>query len=323
MVLTTPQIRKLIRAHNVLMSIKIPVGSKKADIIKIIELNGYEIDHEKKALIPKVKMKRKPVIDMKKAESVLPKPKTKEERATAKAKRDKDKQSKEKDLKQEGFKAGASLQRAVSKRQSRKKKEPVEPVEPDKPLAITDKPSEVNFAEIKKILKDSKYNFRKSESIKEGKLYMGTNENNIDKLIQDTDKLFKNNPLVYDNVVFMSNSYPPNPKTGEQDGVYRKPKTIYQGKLVSKIATKKASTEEIKVNKALRTRLNKDFKEKYGKSISEVLGFGTMSKSNPSMSEVKKECRTLKLKNHPDKGGDADVFTSIQEACDIYLETFR
>ena len=225
MVLTTPEIRKLIRAHNVLMSIKIPVGSKKADIIKIVESNGYEIDHEKKALVPRVKMKRKPVVDMKKADSVLPKPKTKEERATAKAKRDKDKSAKEKDLKQEGFKSGAALQRAVSKRQARKKKEPVEPVEPEEPeepLAIADKP-----------------------------------------------------------------------------------------------------LEEFKVKKALRTRLNKDFKQKYNKSISQVLEFGTMSKSNPSPSEVKKVCRKLKLKNHPDKGGDEEVFKSIQEACDIYLETFR
>ena len=224
MVLTTPEIRKLIRAHNVLMSIKIPVGSKRDDIIKLVETNGYEIDHENKALIPKVKMKRRPKIDMKKADSVLPKPKTKEEKATAKAKRDKDKSVKEKDLKQEGFKSGAALQRAVSKRQARKKKKPDEPVEPDKPLAIADKPKK-RFA----------------------------------------------------------------------------------------------------VQMAQRTRLNKDFKEKYSKgSISEVLEFGTMAYArNVSPSQVKERCKKLKLKNHPDKGGDKELFKAIQEACDIYIETFR
>jgi len=35
--LTTPEIRKLIKAHNVLMSIKIPKGATRNDILKILE----------------------------------------------------------------------------------------------------------------------------------------------------------------------------------------------------------------------------------------------------------------------------------------------
>ena len=223
MVLTTPEIRKLIRAHNVLMSIKIPVGSKKADIIKIVEANGYEIDHEKKAIIPKVEMKRRPVVDMKKAAAVLPKPKTKEERATAKAKTDKKKSMKEKDLKQEGFKSGAALQRAVSKRQARKKKEPA-PAKKSAPLLLGDKA----------------------------------------------------------------------PAPPEAPAPFKK---------------------------ALRTRLNKDFKKKYDKNIWDALEMD--STSTPSPAQVKKVCRKLQLKNHPDKGGDEEVFKSIREACEIYVETFK
>ena len=35
--LTTQEIRKLIKAHNILMSIKIPKGAKREDIIKLVE----------------------------------------------------------------------------------------------------------------------------------------------------------------------------------------------------------------------------------------------------------------------------------------------
>ena len=224
--LTTTEIRKLIRAHNVLMNIKIPAGSKREDIIKIVEKNNYKIDHEAGALVPTSEMKRKPKVDLKKADKVLPKPKSKEEKAKAKEERDKKKSAKEKELKQEGFKAGASLQRAVSKRQARKKKKPEvveEEVQEEETLSIEDKP-------------------------------------------------------------------------------------------------------EIKIKKALRTRLNKDFKRKYNKSIYQVLGLGTQKeaeKSPKTPAEIKKICRDLKRKNHPDKGGDEEVFKSIQEACDIFMETFK
>ena len=77
--------------------------------------------------------------------------------------------------------------------------------------------------------------------------------------------------------------------------------------------------ETWKFNKALRTRLNRDFKKKYGKTANKVLDLGL----DPSPKEVKEACRKLKLKNHPDKGGDPDTFISIQEACDLLISTFR
>jgi len=119
--LTTTEIRKLIKAHNTLVSIKIPKGSKRDDIIKIIENNGYEVNHEKKALIPKVEMKRKPKVDMKKAEKVLPKPKTKEEKEKLKKVREEKKKEKDDKIKEEGIKQGAAIQRVLSKRMDRKK----------------------------------------------------------------------------------------------------------------------------------------------------------------------------------------------------------
>ena len=49
--LTTTEIRRLIKAHNVLVSIKIPTGSKREDIIKIVEDRGYKIDHKGQKIV--------------------------------------------------------------------------------------------------------------------------------------------------------------------------------------------------------------------------------------------------------------------------------
>jgi hypothetical protein len=114
--LKTPEIRKLIKAHNILVSIKIPKGSTRDDIIALVEKNGYVIDHDKQALIPKVEMKRKPKVDMKKADKVLPKPKSAEEKAEAKKSRDKKKKEKEDKIKAEGIKQGAAIQRVLKKK---------------------------------------------------------------------------------------------------------------------------------------------------------------------------------------------------------------
>lgn len=62
--LTTTEIRRLIKAHNVLVSIKIPVGSKREDIIKIVEDRGYKIDHKKQKLMKTSKAKLPDKIDL-------------------------------------------------------------------------------------------------------------------------------------------------------------------------------------------------------------------------------------------------------------------
>ena len=48
--LLTSEIRKLVRLHNKLSKITIPPRSSRDDIIKIIENNGYKIDHENQKL---------------------------------------------------------------------------------------------------------------------------------------------------------------------------------------------------------------------------------------------------------------------------------
>lgn len=90
--LTTAEIRKLVRAHNILVSIKIPKGSKRDDIIKLVEKNGYKVDHTKQSLVPRVEMQRKKTIGLKKAQELTKaKPLTEEQkknRQQAKQKKD-------------------------------------------------------------------------------------------------------------------------------------------------------------------------------------------------------------------------------------------
>jgi len=66
--LTTPEIRKLIRGHNILTSIKIPKGATRDEIIKIVEKKGYMINHEKKSLDPKGGIRKGQPLQKQKAE---------------------------------------------------------------------------------------------------------------------------------------------------------------------------------------------------------------------------------------------------------------
>ena len=73
--LTTTEIRKLIRAHNVLMSIKIPPKTTRDGIFKILDDKGYMVNHVRKSIQRRYKNERKPNITIDQAEKILPKPK--------------------------------------------------------------------------------------------------------------------------------------------------------------------------------------------------------------------------------------------------------
>jgi len=88
--LTTAEIRKLIKAHNILTSIKIPKGATRDEIIKIVDKKGYMVNHEKKSLDPKGGIRKgQPRVKLEKAKELTkPKPKTelqKQKAAEAKA----------------------------------------------------------------------------------------------------------------------------------------------------------------------------------------------------------------------------------------------
>tara|TARA_R100000951_G_scaffold115384_1_gene123298 strand:+ start:3016 stop:3729 length:714 start_codon:yes stop_codon:yes gene_type:complete len=119
--MTSPELRKLIRAHNKLTKITIPKGTDREGIIKIIEKNGYKVNHPKKRLDAQVKRGKQ--ISMKKADEVLPKPKTKEQKAVEKKARDMKKKEATDKIKAEGVRQGAALQRVVAKRKAGKLKD--------------------------------------------------------------------------------------------------------------------------------------------------------------------------------------------------------
>jgi hypothetical protein len=82
--LSVKELKTLIKAHNKLSQIKIPPKAKAEDLVKLIESNGYKVDHEKKEIKPVVKRGKK--ITMKKAEELVPKKKEKTEEDKKKTK---------------------------------------------------------------------------------------------------------------------------------------------------------------------------------------------------------------------------------------------
>lgn len=81
--LTLNELRRLVKKHNQLMDIIIPPKTNRDALIKLIEKNGFTVDHDKKKIVPKVQMKRKPTVPLPPA----PPKKTEEEKKVAKAKK--------------------------------------------------------------------------------------------------------------------------------------------------------------------------------------------------------------------------------------------
>lgn len=84
---------------------------------------------------------------------------------------------------------------------------------------------------------------------------------------------------------------------------------------------KPAKTEKsFKVERTERSKMINQLSAETGKKFNpfKILGI-TAREETPEL--VKKKCRELRLKNHPDKGGDKDKFDMIQKACDILLKT--
>tara|TARA_R110000868_G_scaffold10631_2_gene51539 strand:+ start:520 stop:1806 length:1287 start_codon:yes stop_codon:yes gene_type:complete len=96
--LTAPELRKLIRAHNILSKITIPKGSDREGLIKLIEGSGYKVNHAKKRLDAQVKRGKQ--ITLKKAEELTkPKPVSDAVKKQRAEKKKEQEEQKEKDIK--------------------------------------------------------------------------------------------------------------------------------------------------------------------------------------------------------------------------------
>ena len=95
------------------MSIKIPPKTNRDGLIKLIESNGYKINHSAQKLEPSVQMKRKPIVKLPPA----PAKKTAEEKAQAKKK----KQSKAEKQEEEAFESRKKKIEAIKKIREKRK----------------------------------------------------------------------------------------------------------------------------------------------------------------------------------------------------------
>ena len=111
--LTAPELRRMIKAHNKLVSINIPPKTDRDGLIKLIEDAGYKIDHAKQVLrVDKVVRKKNIKLPP------PPTPKTAEEKKQAKDKKDAkakavsdEKKLIKQDAKTEGIKQAVALKK--------------------------------------------------------------------------------------------------------------------------------------------------------------------------------------------------------------------
>lgn len=142
--LTSAELRRLIKAHNKLVSINIPVGTKKEGLIKLIEDNGYKVDHENKKIVPNNATRSNPTVNLPPA----PPRRTKEEVAEAKKERRKKAEKKEEEAFETRKKKIETIKEAREK--AKKKKE-----ETQQKITQSQKDLEKR-KELKKIINDNK-----------------------------------------------------------------------------------------------------------------------------------------------------------------------
>jgi len=129
--LTTAEIRKLIRAHNILVSIKVPPKTDRDGLIALIEKNGFKLDEEK-GRIKGITRPRKPTITIQRAKELTkPKEKTELQKQQLKQKKEEkmkklkdDKEKEEKAFKKEGVK---EFKEGLKKAKTTKTKPPPPP----------------------------------------------------------------------------------------------------------------------------------------------------------------------------------------------------
>ena len=130
--LTAPELRRMIKEHNKLMSITIPPKTDRDGLIKLINDNGYKVNHEKQRLMIN-KVVRKPNIKLPPA----PTPKTTEQKAQAKKQKDKKKiednlklKMKVEKVKSKTTSASTSTQTETPMQESKPKSKPKPKAEP-------------------------------------------------------------------------------------------------------------------------------------------------------------------------------------------------
>ena len=120
--LTLAELRKLVRAHNQLQTIKIPPRIKRDELIKLIETNGFKINHKEQKIIP-TKRPRMQDVSLTRAENILKKPeKTALEKQKAeerKAEREQKKKKMEREQKKKIIEEQKQIQKKLKKQEKK------------------------------------------------------------------------------------------------------------------------------------------------------------------------------------------------------------
>ena len=238
--LTTAEIRKLIRSHNVLIKkslIKIPAGTSRDQLLKLIDKAGLSLVHNQKKLEPVYDNGIYDHITLDATDDILKKP----------------------------SRSDAETLELLRKKKLRDAKK---------------------LAEMEKTIK-----LAKKEGVKEFKQKKAEAEK--------------------------KKKQPPPPAKKKKPVEKKKPLQIED----KKKSEKPVKTEKtFKVERTERSKMISQLKQEYGNSFNpfKILGI-TASQETPEL--VKQRCRELRLKEHPDKGGDKEKFDMIQKACDVLMRT--
>jgi len=125
--LTLPELRKLVKAHNKLQTIKIPAGINRDGMIKLIEDNGFDINHKAQSIVPRTRPRRQEISVTRAKKILAEKPKLtaiqqqKQDERKAKALATKKKKEREKK------KQIIEEQKKIQKKKDEKKKPPSKP----------------------------------------------------------------------------------------------------------------------------------------------------------------------------------------------------
>lgn len=280
------EIRKIIRLHNELSKIKIPPRLDRDGLIKFVESKGFKIDHENMKIVNKNEMKKE--LSLKEA--------------------------------QEKFPTKSKLVFSYNKKKKKEKKE--ESKKEDKPLMIADKPvPPTGLKKLKQIFNKYKDRNWKKNIISKMKPYLG--ESKTEDYYDIIDAEVKNNKIVItwkynDKGIKFQKSLG---RTMDDLRKFEKQParfTIPGG--ADDTEPNNKTGKSFKVERTERSQMINQLSQEIGKRFNpfKILGIKA-SEETPEL--VKKKCRELKLKNHPDKGGDKDKFDLVQKACDVLLKT--
>jgi len=136
--LTSAELRKLIKAHNKLYTIKVPSGATQPQIVKLINDNGYNVNHKKQSLFLAMKNLPRKISMSDVPKKVEPTALQKQKRQEAKDERDKKKKKELREAKVEAVKKFQKGKPDVKKKPV--VKAVVKPVVKKKPVVDTPKP---------------------------------------------------------------------------------------------------------------------------------------------------------------------------------------